>query len=83
MNEWISIKDALPKEFVDVLVCAINLSDITFAIGEKYHAIDRWVIWNDEYKPSFRTDRFFGKVIFWMPLPELPKDKNELPKVTI
>ena len=76
MSEWISVKDSLPYPFVDILAYCTNATDLTYEKGEKYCAIDRWCIWMDGEEPSFRTDRFFGKVTHWMPLPEAPKGSD-------
>lgn len=70
--EWISIKDGLPEPGVDILAACINRTGWTLKKGESYHAIDRWIAWNDGFHPSFRTDRFDGTVTHWMPLPNLP-----------
>ena len=69
--EWISINKMMPEPFLDVLVYAINTHGDTYDKGEKYLAIDRIVQWND-MPLSFRTDRFYGEVTHWMPLPKLP-----------
>jgi len=78
MSEWISVKDRLPEPFVDVLVWCENLAQDyaqleCFRVGEFYAAIDRFCVWEDGKPSSFRTDRFYGKVTHWMPLPEPPK----------
>lgn len=70
--EWISVKEKLPEPFVDVLAIAINLKGFSFEKGEPYMALDSFCIWNDEHSPSFGTDRFYGKVTHWMPLPPFP-----------
>ena len=72
-NQWIDVNERLPELFEDVLVHATDSLDLTFEKGTGYHAIDRLVEWNDSGEISFRTDRFFGKVHHWMPLPNLPK----------
>jgi hypothetical protein len=72
MNEWINVNEKMPEEFVEVLVYAKNEINVTFEHGEGYLAIDRICTWNDDYPASFRTDRFFGKVSHWMPLPSPP-----------
>lgn len=77
MSEWISVNDRLPKEFEDVLVCAINEYGETYEKGEKYLALDRMVRWMDKTPTSFRTDRYYGKVTHWMPLPDSPKEEME------
>ena len=72
--EWISVKEKLPEPFVDVLVWCTSQVGLSIAIDEKYAAIDRFCIWQDDHMPSFRATRFFGHVTHWVPLPEPPKD---------
>lgn len=74
MSEWISVEERLPELFEDVLTYCINVSGETYALGERYMAVDRLVKWNDGYRTCFRTDRFFGEVTHWMPLPKEPKE---------
>lgn len=75
-SEWIKVPDRLPEPWVDVLVWCQNLgASSSFEMDEYYAAIDRWCIWTDDHPPSFRTTRFFGVVIAWMPLPSPPEDK--------
>ncbi len=87
MNEWISVEEKMPLiiqnliESCDVLTFCVshgNPSEFghvnTYREGETYQAIDRLVKWRDKETPSFRCDRFYGKVTHWMPLPESPKD---------
>lgn len=74
--EWISVKERLPTAWDDVLCWCVNEHGETYQKGEWYAAIDRFCIWSDWHSPSFRTDRFFGKVTHWMPLPEPPKKEE-------
>jgi hypothetical protein len=88
MSEWISIEDDLPKikdndvYSDDVLTYCIsdgvsrqfNMPN-TYMEGEKYLAIDAITRWRDS-SPSFRTDKFYGKVTHWMPLPKPPKESD-------
>jgi hypothetical protein len=71
---WIKVEDSLPMQFEDVLVWAENISGESYQIGELYMAIDRLVKWSEDNKISFRTDKWYGKVKYWMPLPSQPKD---------
>jgi hypothetical protein len=86
---WISVEDGIPKinklDYCseDVLTYCVShgmnsaIGPNTYIKGEKYMAIDRFVIWSDRKEPSFRCDRFFGTVTHWMTLPKRPKDKEE------
>jgi len=77
---WIDVSEKLPEEFIDVLTCCVSHGRSTeyglntYPEDEKYMAIDRLCVWSDGYPPSFRCDRFFGKVIAWMPLPRMPEE---------
>ena len=74
MSEWIDVNDRLPEDFVDVLIYAKSEKTATYNAGDMYMAIDQIVLWNDTLERSFRTDRFFnGRVLYWMTLPEAPK----------
>lgn len=73
--EWINPEEKLPELWVDVLVYGENHALISaFEIGEKYFSIDRYVEWKDTKKRSFVIDRFYGKILYWMPLPNPPKE---------
>lgn len=76
-TQWIAVEDRLPEAFVDVLIYASNIIGDTYECGERYCAIDKFCIWKDGYESCFRTDRFFGKVTHWMPLPSPPEIYNE------
>ncbi len=85
--EWINMKDTLPQFFEDI---GYSQDVLTFCIShgksnefgypntygeeETYLSIDRLCRWNDTGIISFRTDRFYGNVLYWMPLPEPPKE---------
>ena len=72
--EWISVKDKLPQYFVDVIAFCQNEDGLTFGNGEKYCSIDCFIKWKDGHEDCFRTDRFYGKVTHWMPLPKPPEE---------
>lgn len=75
MSEWISVKDRLPEQFIDVLVWCV--SSVVFPIpeGTSYAGVDSFVLWNDGVESSFRTDRFnYGKVTHWCAIPAPPKE---------
>lgn len=60
--EWIKVRDRFPPDFEDVLVMCESSLSLVMVENERYVAVDRLFIWNDDHIPSFRTDRFFGKV---------------------
>lgn len=74
MSQWIKVEDELPELFVDILACCIDEAGMTYKIGTRYISVDLLVKWNDNHDTCFRTDRFFGKVTHWMPLPNFPED---------
>ena len=55
---WISVEDKLPENFDDVL---IHYADGRIDIGCRYP--DGWM-----------TERSWGPITHWMPLPEPPKE---------
>ncbi len=69
MNEWISVKERLPKRFVDVLVYLERGNiEIRQMQDEEYpdciEPSERYV-WSDQ--------GIINDVTHWMPLPEVPK----------
>jgi hypothetical protein len=83
---WIKVEDALPeilegqKSSKDVLAVCVSHGNSksagfvnSYLDGEKYFSIDAVVKWSDGHKTCFRTDRFYGKVTHWMPLPDFPE----------
>lgn len=70
INQWISCKDKMPADGIDVLICArnrmINLAWYDKDMGYFY-------VCDSDYKYNSLD------VTHWMPLPELPKDgeKND------
>jgi hypothetical protein len=72
---WISVKDRLPEEGIDVLTCCVSKGgeNTTFEKYESYHAIDRLL------PVGFRTDvLFYATVTHWMPLPPLPEQDKKM-----
>lgn len=85
MSEWISVEDRLPEipkgfnESEDVLAFCVSNGEPTefgypnmFEKDKTYQCIDRIVKWIDKEDVSFRTDKWYGKVTHWMPLPKPP-----------
>ena len=60
VQEWISVKDRLPEDQEEVLVCTRSKNGIR-NIDKGYMAIDHFI------------HRGRAEVTHWMPLPELPK----------
>lgn len=60
VQEWISVKDRLPEDQEDVLVCTRSKNGVR-NIDKGYMAIDRFI------------HRGRAEVTHWMPLPEPPK----------
>ena len=64
--QWISVKDRLPENYIDVIVFdAISRVMFPAAIGSS----GEWEI------PGFRADAF--NFTHWMPLPKPPKGEND------
>ncbi len=73
MNEWISVKDELPKINQDILV-ADNLKQVKASylgvdiLGVKYwHTVEQRYDFNSGFK----------RVTHWMPLPDPPEVEND------
>ena len=60
VQEWISVKDRLPEDQEEVLVCTRSKNGIR-NIDKGYMAIDHFI------------HRGRAEVTHWMPMPELPK----------
>ena len=77
---WISVKNRLPEECLNVLVFIQDANKIGIAIA--YYFDDNWWGWISDFKsePGIEIfdDNYRGftrskNVTHWMPLPELPK----------
>ncbi len=68
VQEWISVKDRLPENRDDVLVCRTWWNETRNPhIGWYNDVAQEWqILDSDGYYPC-------GKVTYWMPLPEPPK----------
>jgi hypothetical protein len=69
MSEWISVKDKLPEIDQECLTYCENKyfgKNSTYPLGHKYVAVDRYL------SCGFRTDTFYGEVLYWQPLPPPP-----------
>ena len=78
MNEWISVDDKLPQKDKSVFVC-YRLAD-----GRKRYGIahycngyfdreDVWILAKDVYTCGVALKN----VLYWLPIPELPKQEND------
>ena len=65
-NGWISVKDRLPEDEGDVLVYGVSPR------GRKKTAIMNYLAFEDD-RPRWALDGIWT-VLYWMPLPEPPKD---------
>ena len=63
VQEWISVKDRLPEDQEEVLVCTRSKNGIR-NIDKGYMAIDRFI------------HRGCAEVTHWMPLPQPPKGEE-------
>ena len=69
MAEWISVKDRLPEDQEEVLVCTRSKNGAR-NIDKGYMAIDRFI------------HRGTAEVTHWMPLPGFPGEReNDAPKL--
>lgn len=62
--QWISVKDRLPENVRDVVVC-----DECGNVFSAYYTTDRW-----QY--AFTIKPCIPKVAYWMPLPEPPESEG-------
>lgn len=77
MSEWISVKERLPKEGVDVLALnTFNGLDRSFCVVVYYEDnADDWCWFQDERQGS---EGRWGRTAFgyWQPLPEPPAESE-------
>ena len=66
LQEWISVKDRLPKPYVDVVACRQDLLGRGNTVGLEYISIthDEIPVWSKDYMT------WKSKVTHWMPLPQ-------------
>jgi len=77
--EWISVKDSLPELYQTVIVCVLRghsweenrkLKIYTAYYGNDY--LEKWQV--DCDCTGNEVDKEIIDPIFWMPLPDLPKE---------
>lgn len=73
MSEWISVKDRLPEIYVDVNTCDSKNNVSTGCLSPRTTR-KRKLIWSTRHRGS-KTD-----VMYWMPLPEPPKEQDHSPE---
>ena len=75
--EWISVKDRLPEEGVEVLIyCNPDIVQAVFSVGYWKGSFDVTDYMNDGFVPDRRICKQgsdYDYVTHWMPLPEPPK----------
>lgn len=65
LSPWISVKERLPDDGVLVIVAyRVRLGEILYA-SDVFHIDYGW------------ENSYFNKVVAWMPIPELPKEKKK------
>jgi hypothetical protein len=73
MGEWISVKERLPKLDTEVIVA--TKSKVFSAIRRrKIIKMRNEIFWTNavwKYEPM---EKYTGKILYWQPLPEPPKD---------
>lgn len=72
MAEWISVKNRLPKLDTEVIVA--TKSKVFSAMRKRKNRSE--IIWTNavwEFEPM---EKYTGKVLYWMPLPEPPTIKE-------
>ena len=71
MNDWISVEDRFPDDYVDVLFLALNeLNSKQLMIGHREHG--RWTHCCNFYSTITLTD--LVRVTHWMDLPKYPNE---------
>lgn len=65
MADWISVRERLPEQVGDYLVCT---EDAEVFVCDYIPSVEFWMC-GDEII-------CFGRITHWMPLPEPPKEEN-------
>ena len=78
-NEWISVKDRLPKTNDKYLCCCRNKYIRILGFAKSLYSVDRHTFANEHRSGFYEYDSEYGYyewsgVTHWMPLPELPKE---------
>ena len=83
MNEWISVKDKLPKKdgkYLCVVDGIIHLYIKVCSYTNNLYSVDKYDFYDGKGESGFyNLDTEYGyyreKVSYWMKLPDLPKEK--------
>lgn len=73
LDSWISVKERLPEEGIEVLIFGKVLNDISKVLGvrARFRGDQEWkYTWESEDIHVYKQD----DVTHWMPLPEPPKE---------
>lgn len=74
--KWISVKDKLPSDNEEVLVCTFYQPPASYKLKlSQFIMISSWSKILKRW--SYPEDQCYEKVTHWMPLPKLPKYEKE------
>jgi len=72
-NEWISVKDMLPKKDGNSqIMCLVYDKYYNTILLRPYN--EHHEVWDDEDMDDFYTDGVNGNITHWMPLPKRPQN---------
>lgn len=84
MSDWISVKDRLPQEDVDVLAFCVSSNEQALPEYKNYCEVERLSNCFGEGKLNFRINALkYGTVTHWMPLPKPPIYSKEKKGINI
>lgn len=77
-NEWISVKDCLPRKTGKYLCCCDGKYIRLLGFAKSLYSVDRYTFANEHRSGFYDYDSYgyyeWSGVTHWMPLPELPKE---------
>ena len=77
MAEWIDVKERLPKIDTEVIV-ATNSKVFSALRIRKYTKNRHEIFWTNAVWGFEPMEKYTGKILYWMPLPEPPTIKERL-----